>query len=111
MQIIQNNRKDHISKVRSPSLDTLFIDNNSPMQWSIKMKSVPLGNPLKSAQYYCPSKPLHLVNIQRSYEAVRITHTFTMGKWFDHRCFEYTLWSTLYMAALQHNVQTCTYFH
>ena len=28
------------------SLDTLFIDNNSPMQWSIKMKFAPLGSPL-----------------------------------------------------------------
>ena len=36
--------------LRSRSLDTLFIDNNSPTQWSIKMKFAPLGSPLKSAQ-------------------------------------------------------------
>ena len=38
--------------VRSHSLDTLFIDNNSPMQWPIKMKFAPLGSPLKSAQLH-----------------------------------------------------------
>ena len=32
------------------SLDTLFIDNNSPTQWSMKTKFVPLGSPIKSAQ-------------------------------------------------------------
>ena len=36
--------------VCSHLLDTLFIDNNSPMQWSIKMNFVPLGSPLKSAK-------------------------------------------------------------
>ena len=34
------------------SLDTLFIDNNSPMQWSIKMKFVLLERPLKSAHMH-----------------------------------------------------------
>ena len=34
------------------SLDTSFIDNNLPMQWSIKMKFAPLGSPLKSAQMH-----------------------------------------------------------
>ena len=34
-------------------------------------------------------KPLHLVKGHRSYKAVKITHTFTMSKWFDHSCFEY----------------------
>ena len=29
-----------------------FIDNNSPMQWPIKMKFAPLGSPLKSAQLH-----------------------------------------------------------
>ena len=38
--------------VRSCSLDTLFIDNISPMQWPIKMKFAPLGSPLKSAQMH-----------------------------------------------------------
>ena len=33
-----------------------------------------------------------------SSEAVKITLTFTMGKWFDHSCFEYTMY----------NVQSCT---
>ena len=36
--------------VRSRSLDTLFIDNNSPTQWSITMKFAPLGSPLKPTQ-------------------------------------------------------------
>ena len=36
--------------VRLHSLDTLFIDNNLPMQWSIKMKFAPLGSPLQSTQ-------------------------------------------------------------
>ena len=36
--------------VRSRSLDTLFIDNNSPTQWSIRMKFSSLGSPLKSTQ-------------------------------------------------------------
>ena len=75
--------------VRSRSLDTLFIGNNSPMQWSIKIKFAPLGSPLKSAQMYFKI-PSYLVKGQRSYEAVKITHTFTMGKWFDHSYFEYT---------------------
>ena len=30
--------------------DTLFINNNLPTQWSIKMKFAPLGSLLKSAQ-------------------------------------------------------------
>ena len=38
--------------VRSGSLDTLFIDNNSPTQWSIKMKFALLGSPLKSTQMH-----------------------------------------------------------
>ena len=53
---------------------------------------------------------LHLMNRQRSYEAIKITHTFMMGMWFDHSCFEYT-YGQPYMAALQHNVQTYTYFY
>ena len=90
------------------SLDTLFIDNNSLMQWSNKMKFAPLGSPLKSTQMHF--KLLHLVKGQRSYEAVKFTLTFIMGKWLDHSSFENTLWST-YMVALQYDVQTCTYFH
>ena len=31
-------------------LDTLFFANNSPTQWPIKIKFIPLGSPLKSAQ-------------------------------------------------------------
>ena len=31
----------------SHSLDTLFMDNNSPMQWSIKMKFARLGSSLQ----------------------------------------------------------------
>ena len=71
-------------------LNTSFIDNNSPIQRSIKMKFTPLGSPLNSTQMF--SKPLHLVKRQRSYEAVKITHTFIMGKWLDHTYsyFEYT---------------------
>ena len=42
----------HTAIVHSRSLDTLFIDNNSPTQWSIKMKFAPLGSPLKSAQMH-----------------------------------------------------------
>ena len=42
----------YLAIVRSRSLDTLFIDNNLPTQWSIKMKFAPLGSPLKSAQMY-----------------------------------------------------------
>ena len=43
-----------------------------------KMKFAPLGSSLKS-------------NPNTSFgEAVKITHTFTMIKWFDHICFEYT---------------------
>ena len=40
------------------------------------------GNPLKST----------VTNTFRnqSYEAVKITHAFTMGKWFDHSCFYLT---------------------
>ena len=90
-----------------------MFDNNSPTQWSIKMKFVPLGSPLKSTQM-C-SKLLHLVKGQRSYEAVKVTHTFTMGKWFDHSSFEHTyltakLWST-YMAALQYQFTNLCIFH
>ena len=39
-----------VAIVRLCLLDTLFIDNNSPMQWSIKIKFTPLGSPLKFAQ-------------------------------------------------------------
>ena len=67
-------------------LDTLFIDNNSPTQTSIKIKFTPLGNPL--ILHKCISKLLHLVN--RSNEAVKITHTFAVGKWFDYSYFECT---------------------
>ena len=80
-----------VTIVHSRSLDTLFIDNNSPTQRAIKMKFAPLGNTLNSANSaQMHSKPLRLVKGQRSYEAVKITHTFTIGKWFDHSCFEYT---------------------
>ena len=41
------------------------------------MKFIPLGCPLNSTQMHL-SKPLYLVKGQRSYEAVKITHTF---KW------------------------------
>ena len=54
--------------VCSHLLDTLLTDN-SPMQCYIKI--VPLGSPLKSAQIHFNTKPLHLVNRQRSYEVVK----------------------------------------
>ena len=56
------------------------------MQWSIKMKFAQLGSPLKSAQMQF--KPASFG--EGTNKAVKITHTFTMGKWFDHSCFEYT---------------------
>ena len=45
-KLFQNINKPTI--VCSCSLDTLFIDNNSPTQWSIKIKFVPLRNPSKT---------------------------------------------------------------
>ena len=68
--------------------DTLFFANNSLMQWAIMMKFISLGSPLKSVQIQ--PKRLHLVKGQRSYEAIKISHIFTMGMWFDHSYFEYT---------------------
>ena len=32
-----------------------------------------------------------MVKGQRSYEVVKTTHTLTIGKWFDHSCFKYTV--------------------
>ena len=58
------------------------------MQWSIKIKFAQLGSPLTSAQIHFKTTPFG--EGQRSYEAVKLTHTFAMGKWFDHNCFEYT---------------------
>ena len=74
--------------VCSCSLDTLFIDNNSPMQWSIKMKFAPLGSPLKSAQVRF--KTTSFGEGTKKLCGCKNTHTFTLGKWFDHSCFEYT---------------------
>ena len=62
-----------VTIVHSRSLDTLFIDNNSPMQRAIKMKFAPLRSPLKSAQMHFKT-----TLFGESYEAVKITHTFTM---------------------------------
>ena len=64
--------------VQARTFDTLVIDNNLPMQWSIKIKLAPLGSPLNLHKWF--SKSLHLVKGQRSYEAVKITHTFTTGQ-------------------------------
>ena len=63
---------------------------------SLDTKFVPLGSSLKS-------------NPNPSFgEAVKITHTFTMGKWFDHIIYlTLNLWWT-HMAAFQYNVQNCS---
>ena len=53
IQFEQNDKNGKLCTiVCSCSLDTLFIDNNLPKQWSIKMKFVPLGSPLKSTQMH-----------------------------------------------------------
>ena len=47
----------------SHSLDTLFMDNNSPMQWgqwSIKMKFTRLGSSLHANLHKCISKTASL---------------------------------------------------
>ena len=49
---------------------------HSPTQWSIKMKFTPLGSLLKSIQMYF--KTALFGDGQRSYEAVKSTHTLTV---------------------------------
>ena len=52
------------------------------------MKFAPLGNPLKSKQMHF--KKASFGEGTKSFAAINSTHTFTMGKWFNHSCFEYT---------------------
>ena len=77
------------------------------MQWSIKMKFAPIGSPLKSAQMVFKTASFGELKGQRSYEVVKITHKSSMGKWSILN----TQFMVTYMAALQYNMQSCTYFH
>ena len=79
------------------------------------MKLTPSGSPLKSAQMHFKGdfKTTHLVKGQRSYEAVKITHTFTMASGLTTAALN--ILNSHFMvtntAVLQYNVQSCMYLH
>ena len=72
------------------------------------MKFAPLGSPLKSTQLCF--KTTSFGEQTKKLWGYKNYYTFMMGMWFDHSCFEYT-YGQPYMAALQQNVQTYTYFY
>ena len=82
------------------------------MQWSIKMKFAPLGSPLKSAQMHFKTASFG-EGTKKLWGCKKYPYIYNGQVVWPQLLWIYltaNLWST-YMAASQHNVQTCAYFH